>query len=496
MEGAVQAIKSVVIGTTLGVLSFIGLPIITAFQSGIAGFFAGGIVGTILAIISTVSGFVNAAIQLTQGIGNTWSAMQAYAAGKIWNAADSDWCTYSMQQEANELKSPRKKHGTVKNLDYYEILEVSPDASSSEIKRSYYRKAKDVHPDKNPDDENAAEKFLKLHTAYQTLMDDELRSTYDTFGTSASGESSNKPPLDPYVFFAIMFQSQLVEPFIGELAVASFADLLLKLSMASSSASNTIEVSDLKVLWDDSQFKSRKRQLEIAQNLLSRIGEYVNGTQSATDFEQQCSIEADAIRETDFGTRFLASIGRVLQVEAGQYLGFHWSLLSWPKGTFYSVVKWRNKHWNRLSSVRKTLDVFRAAYKGAQRDQEATKEESPYLQLLAQEENVQELLPLILKMSWAYNEQDIASAVHGACWRLFLDSDVSSNERLKRAQAIRIMGNAFVRASNTNGETCNDSPAEASEIMARLELAWKLAQQQVSRIDDRWVSCCICYVVA
>jgi len=476
LEGTVQAVKSVLIGALLGAAFLMFIPIVSAMHGGIAGFIAGGIVGSILAFFTTLSGIVNGFFQLTRGILNTWSAVQAFGHGKIW--VDNEWQEYSMQEEATELASPRKKpSATVKDESFYDLLGVRSDATSKEIKRSYYKKAKDVHPDKNPNDADAAEKFLKLHTAYTTLMDDQARAAYDKFG--ATPETGGRL-MDPYVFSAILFGSQLVEPYIGELAVASFMDLLMKLSMGESS---TVQMVDLQVLWDDSEFKSRKRQLEIAQNVAANIKGYVDGTLSAADFKQQCFLEAGEIGQTAFGTRFLASIGKAFQLEAGEYLGFHRSLLTWSKGCYYSVLRKKNKNWNRLTSLRKIIDVLRAAMQMPETNETVTKEESHY-HFDASKANMQKLLPSILEMAWAFNEQDIAYTIHGACWRLFLDSSVSSEERLRRAEAIQILGNEFARLSKSvaNAKTCADTPAEANEIMARLQVAFNLAQQKVSRL--------------
>src|SRR5690625_1179193 len=69
--------------------------------------------------------------------------------------------------------------------DYYDILKVSKDASENDIKRAYRRKAIKYHPDENPDDSEAEEKFKKAAEAYEVLSDPEKRAQYDRFGHQA-----------------------------------------------------------------------------------------------------------------------------------------------------------------------------------------------------------------------------------------------------------------------------------------------------------------------
>jgi molecular chaperone DnaJ len=69
--------------------------------------------------------------------------------------------------------------------DYYEVLEVQRDAEASELKKAYRRLAMKHHPDQNPDDAGAAEKFREITEAYQVLSDPQKRSAYDRFGHAA-----------------------------------------------------------------------------------------------------------------------------------------------------------------------------------------------------------------------------------------------------------------------------------------------------------------------
>ncbi|MBF0281665.1 MAG: molecular chaperone DnaJ [Zetaproteobacteria bacterium] len=66
--------------------------------------------------------------------------------------------------------------------DYYEILEVERNADEKTIKRSYRKLAMQFHPDRNPNDEKAAEKFREVTEAYEVLTDKEKRQRYDQYG--------------------------------------------------------------------------------------------------------------------------------------------------------------------------------------------------------------------------------------------------------------------------------------------------------------------------
>lgn len=71
--------------------------------------------------------------------------------------------------------------------DYYDVLGIGKDADKNEIKRAYRKKAVQFHPDKNPDDPNAAEKFREATEAYEVLKDEQKRSQYDQFGHAPEG---------------------------------------------------------------------------------------------------------------------------------------------------------------------------------------------------------------------------------------------------------------------------------------------------------------------
>src|SRR5882762_8703673 len=93
--------------------------------------------------------------------------------------------------------------------DYYEVLGVARGAPEDEIKRAYRKLAVKFHPDKNPDDPHAEEKFKELGEAYDVLIDPEKRAAYDRFGHAAfaSGGSGFGGGVfhDPFEIFREVF---------------------------------------------------------------------------------------------------------------------------------------------------------------------------------------------------------------------------------------------------------------------------------------------------
>ena len=71
--------------------------------------------------------------------------------------------------------------------DYYEVLGISKGASAADIKKAYRKLALKYHPDKNPDDKEAEEKFKEAAEAYEILSNDQKRQRYDQFGHAGVG---------------------------------------------------------------------------------------------------------------------------------------------------------------------------------------------------------------------------------------------------------------------------------------------------------------------
>lgn len=92
--------------------------------------------------------------------------------------------------------------------DYYEVLEVERTASEEEIKRAYRQMALKYHPDRNPDDDDAEQKFKEAAEAYDVLRDAEKRTRYDKFGhegVSGNGSGPFASNEDIFAHFSDIF---------------------------------------------------------------------------------------------------------------------------------------------------------------------------------------------------------------------------------------------------------------------------------------------------
>jgi len=148
-----------------------------------------------------------------------------------------------------------------KKRDYYEVLGIAQNAAEEEIKRAYRKLAVKFHPDKNPDDPHAEEKFKELGEAYDVLMDPDKRAAYDRFGHAAFAQGRTgfgggfHDPFDIFreVFGQGGFGGGIFETFFGGNAQAEDRqhgsdlryDMQIKLEEAAFGAEKEIEIEKL-----------------------------------------------------------------------------------------------------------------------------------------------------------------------------------------------------------------------------------------------------------
>src|SRR5215467_14542323 len=85
---------------------------------------------------------------------------------------------------------------TMAKQDFYKVLGVSKSASADELKAAYRKLAMKHHPDRNPGDKTAEQKFKEINEAYDILKDDQKRAAYDRFGHAAFEQGGARGPGD------------------------------------------------------------------------------------------------------------------------------------------------------------------------------------------------------------------------------------------------------------------------------------------------------------
>eukprot|EP00980_Cylindrotheca_fusiformis_P002979 scaffold692_cov118-Cylindrotheca_fusiformis.AAC.1 len=541
--GLSSGLKSVAKGTAAGVASLIAQPVVGAQQNGFGGFLTGLATGVATAVALPVTGVCVGAYQVGRGLVNSAEAITSANQGMIWDEEKREWIFYKLDEEAEEVERLLKEQAKnktggaskstgperkVKDRQFYDLLGVSTNATQGEIKKAYYVKARKCHPDKNPNDPTAANRFQELGTAYQILSNEQTRAAYDRDGLNEQNEQKlQMADIDPYVFFAVMFGSDGVTPYIGELWIANKADTVLKDSKMAQELAQEKDNKDnaqqmqqreerIKGLLEEDQLVQRKRQVVCAQNLRQRIQPFLDQAESSTaaedsddgtmnEFTLMVQAEAAEICQSPYGHVFCKTIGRALQLEATEFLGFESSFLGNWDGHTASWEKRSVSFQNNLRVVGAGISAVRAGSKAMKTveefQQQQKKEEQHSMKTAGVDqtqqaketmEQLEDTLPAILELAWAINVRDITRTLKEVCFKLFHDSSVDPQIRRKRAMAIRIMGREFysigkISESTKGMATPDEEGVSKEEIKLRAEIAamTTLAKAQGQEISEK-----------
>lgn len=342
LYGLKSGVYSVCSGTVAGVTALVTAPVIGAKANGLQGFAAGCGAGLCAAVVLPTAGVINGARQFARGCYNTGEAIEAQVKNKIWDKDEQCWkeyVPYSLPDEAAEIlnaaasededskASSRKSTRKVADTVYYDMLDVSSDATAGQIKKAYYKEARKCHPDRNPDDPEAHQNFQALGEAYRILSSEQLRAHYDKNGQLESDAASNG--MDPEMqmemakmFFAVMFGGDRFEPYIGKLGVSSVVDALVNeaTGMQGRGISN-LDLNEMKLV-------QKRREVQCALDLLPKLNQYVEEeVPSEEAYEKFVKEEVADLSKATFGEPLLHAIGATYILSAERSLGYHDSFL-------------------------------------------------------------------------------------------------------------------------------------------------------------------------
>jgi DnaJ-class molecular chaperone len=185
-------------------------------------------------------------------------------------------------------------------IDFYEILEVPRDATTAQIKKAYYQKARDFHPDKN-DNPQAEEMFKLVSEAYNILSDDNKRQVYDKFGLEGVRANEQGVPADPSLIFKMIFGCGTFDDVFGELSL---------LGMFGDPGVENMTEEEMEAYLDK---KNQEKKDKLVEALLAKLQLFISGEDK--NFKSQ---EADINEklESPGGPGLLSSVAYIYIQEA------------------------------------------------------------------------------------------------------------------------------------------------------------------------------------
>ena len=497
-----------------GAAALVAAPAIGAREGGAKGFAQGLAAGVAGAVAIPLAGVAVGLKEFAEGVAATPDAVDAMQKDKEWDERTGTWIIYDLAAERDEvenadvdalfaesrksLRAAREKDGeggeggeggggggggaggkAVSDREYYELLGVPTDESEGQIMKAYYKLALKLHPDKNPDNPEAATRFQKVGEAYQVLSNPSLRARYDASGKDGMEDVGF---MDSGAFFHMIFGSEQFEPLVGT----------LKLSLMAQQGDDEMPP-------EEAEFRQRQREVACANNLLELIAPYVQGDVDAAAFAGTVRARSAELAQTAFGQTLLHVIGYVYHMAGVKHIG-RLTTVGGIEGHFHSMRQKAHIAQTKLEAAR---DAVKVAYKTSQahtaekrRERAETgaagpapgggrrrrgrgrrrrrrararaaraarprpppadgaaraSEEAPSELAEKAKAKQAEMMLAMFEMMWRLSVVDIESTLRSACHKVLYDHSVDVSERLKRAQAMRIVGEVFKAEKSQKG---------------------------------------------
>ncbi|EGG08542.1 uncharacterized protein MELLADRAFT_61850 [Melampsora larici-populina 98AG31] len=388
-------------------------------------------------------------------------------------------------------KSGSRRIGTDERpleTEFYDVLGISPQATSGEIKSAYRRLALKMHPDKNPDDPTAEDKFKTLARAYNTLSDPALRKKYNEFGKQQDIEEGF---VDPEAVFSTLFGGERFQDIIGTISLGQEMKTALqkeseeeeiegsnetqlvskstpsvsppKPISKSTKANLTAEQKAKKaeLAQKESAERARVRELRVshlAEVLTKKL--YLYTEQADQEVDEQIinsvrmiwTIEKEMLAEESFGPELLRTVGQVYVAKSKRYLSATtsggWGGVGLVGGWIHSAKSTAHVFSETVGAVRAAYDVKAVFDEIAKAEAEGGTGMTEERKKELEEEAARKGLRALFKGA----KLEVESVIREVCDRILEDPGLSREQARKRAVALEILGSVYETAQNKNGE--------------------------------------------
>jgi len=339
-----------------------------------------------------------------------------------------------MEEQKNEVPEPvfaAKVLPPPKETEFYDLLEIPTDATTGQIKKAYFMKARKCHPDKHPDDPEAEELFKQISVAYECLSDPEKREMYHIHGKNGIefGE------IDPRAMFSMLFGGGKFDNYIGEISLF-----------------NTNPEDESPEAYEAA---NKERVEKLKNQLIEKLRPWMEG--NAKGFTESILAEAAELKNESYGAELLQHIGYIYENEARQHL----------KG-FLGISGLAAEVKEKAHLLKEVLSTLSQAAKTMMLEEE--------LQLAQTEEERRLLEPIMQKESifsmWKVARLDIESAIREACEEVMRDTSVDKPSRRRRAEGIKLIGKIWRKIYPEEGKE------GAWQFLSELETQTQAAYEQ------------------
>jgi curved DNA-binding protein CbpA len=308
-------------------------------------------------------------------------------------------------------EEPKKPEGAKKDLvkkkdegrDYYEILEVTKDATQADIKRAYYKLARQWHPDKNPDNPEAAEKFREISEAYQVLNDPDVRARYDRQGKE--GVTPDGGFMDARQLFTQLFGGGRFSELVGEMFLGLGEDMPP----------------------EERDRLQMERVVKLSEILKKRLQIYVDNDHAK--FMSEAKTEAEDLKKEQHGLQMLHAIGYVYEQKAVLALG--------GVSGFFTSFKEKGHQVKEIFGVVKAAADLQAVQRDAETEQDAYKKA----------EKERKMMEEGLTTMWKLGKLEMEATLRKVCEVVLGDASVPQDVRKTRAKGLKVLGQVFLQTT-------------------------------------------------